>query len=93
MEDVVEGLFKILARAILYIARGVVWIAWEFMREKFLWYLGWPVCKVMTFGKLPRVRIGNVDDEHLVVFTLVIAIGFTLRLHKITYFERASEVV
>ena len=85
MDDILEGILKVLARTILFIARAIVWITWEIMCEKFLWYLGWPVSKVVTLGFLPRESITNGEKEHTAIFIIVALIGLAYPI-AITYY-------
>ena len=85
MEDIAEGIFKILARPILFIARAIVWLTWEIMCEKMLWYLGWPASKLITLGFVPRESITNGENEHPAIFVFVALVGLAYPI-AITYY-------
>ena len=44
-EDISAGFFRV-----------VSWVIWEFFFCTFCYYLGWPVCKLLTLGRYPRPR-------------------------------------
>ena len=77
-----------LVRAVLWIARGLWWLAWDIGVELVAWSVGWPVCRVLTFGRLPRVGfkgIGEVSEwesalvEGLGILSLVVSIWLLSR--------------
>ncbi|TRX56831.1 hypothetical protein [Thalassomonas sp. M1454] len=47
MEDVFEGIGKGIGRAIGYILVDVLF-------NTVCYYIGWPICKLLTFGKYPQ---------------------------------------
>ena len=75
MEELVEGPLKFIARIILTIVRIIIWFSWEVMCERFLWYLGWPVVKVVTLGNLPREGFNKMDRATPLVHFLVALVG------------------
>lgn len=69
MEDLAEGALKGLLRIIGLVVRSIIWLIWEFCFEEISWYIGWPVCRLITIGKLPRTPITERDNAtHLTIF-------------------------
>jgi len=76
VEELVEGPFKLIARVILGIVRAIIWLTWELMCERLLWYLGWPALKLMTLGKYPKERFSEVNITTTSVHFFVALVGF-----------------
>jgi len=77
MEDIVEGLLHIVARTLLAFVRLLIWFAWEVMCTTVLWYVGWPIMRVVTLGYLPQQAIDNSEGEKPFVFMAVVIVGFS----------------
>lgn len=70
MEELAEGLFRFAIRA-LGIIRALVWMIWELCFEVIGWYAGWPVCRLASFGRLPREGITeHAQASSLTSFTV-----------------------
>lgn len=80
MEEVAEGIFKIAAKVLLAVVRFLIWIAWEVMCETLLWYMGWPISRVITFGNSPKQGITNGENEEPLSYFLVALTGFATLL-------------
>jgi len=80
MDDIVEGLFHFIVRTLLAFVRLLIWFTWEVMCTTVLWYIGWPVMRVVTLGNLPQQAIGNSEDENPLVFMVVVIVGFSCLL-------------
>ena len=57
MEELAEGVFKGLLRLVSVVVRSLIWLIWEFCFEIVAWYVGWPICRVISVGNLPRESI------------------------------------
>ncbi len=77
MEELVEGPVKFIARLILGLFRFIVWLVWEMMCERLLWYLGWPVSRIVSFGNYPKQSFLEVDESDVLTHFIVAIIGFT----------------
>ena len=55
--------------------RFLIWFLWEVMCETLLWYLGWPVMRALTLGRLPEQSITNAENEDPLIAILVMAAG------------------
>jgi len=76
MEELVEGPIKLIARAILRLFRFIVWLIWEMMCERLLWYLGWPVARAFSLGHYPKQSFTEIDNSHHLTHFVVAIIGF-----------------
>lgn len=76
MEEVVEGIFKLIARIILPVVKLIVWIVWELMCETILWYIGWVVLRLVTFGYYPKEGLSEEDKAlpHTLIFTMLVGL-------------------
>lgn len=61
MEELAEGTLKGILRILGLLVRSLIWLFWELCFEEIAWYVGWPVCRAITFGKLPREFITQRD--------------------------------
>ena len=75
MEDIVIGLLRLLAQPLLFLVRVIVYLSWEVLCEKCLWYLGWPVSRTLTLGNFPKSGITDGEKEAPFVFFIVSLIG------------------
>jgi hypothetical protein len=54
MEDEIgEGVLRLLARSLYFVVRVLLWGAIEFIFDGVLWYIGWPLTRLVTFGRYP----------------------------------------
>ena len=76
MEDeIAEGFFRFVLRFVSMAVRGLVWVAYECCFEIIGWYIGWPVCKVLTLGNLPKENIHDFEQASGVTHFLVSLVG------------------
>lgn len=76
MDEAAEGVVRIAAKGILAAVRFMIWFTWEVMCERVLWYIGWPVVRVVTLGNFPKQSITDSDSEAPLAFFLVAITGF-----------------
>lgn len=62
MHDAAELLIRPIATALLYLARGLLWLGWDFCVQTVGWTVGWLVCRFITAGRFPAERVGDLDD-------------------------------
>ncbi|WP_020408004.1 hypothetical protein [Hahella ganghwensis] len=62
MEDLAEGLLKGLLRLVGVVVRTLIWLIWELCLEVITWYVGWPVCRALSFNQYPKVSINDHDQ-------------------------------
>lgn len=75
MEELAEGLFKVAIRALGIIIRALVWMIWELCFEVVGWYAGWLVCRVASFGRLPRESITEYEQASRFTGGVVCIVG------------------
>lgn len=61
--------------SILGILRFLVVIIWEGAGMKILWYIGWPITRLLSLGRFPKHRILEVEKASPLVIFLVIGVG------------------
>lgn len=79
MDDLGEGLFKSILRIIALFFRGLLWLlinSWDLCLERPGWYIGWPVCRLLSLGRLPKEAWGEPDGASDRCQVLVAIIGF-----------------
>ena len=74
LDEIGEGIFKTILRLFGYIIRFLAWLIFEGF-ESIAWYVGWPVCRIITFGKLPKEYISQHDQASPITNFLVSIIG------------------
>jgi len=52
---------EVLARPLLWLARGLLWLAWDFLVYTVAWSIGWPIWRVLTFGRFPHADWRDYD--------------------------------
>lgn len=62
MLEFADDLARPLAHAVLTVLRIVWWLTWELWLDAVTWYIGWPVCRALSFGRVPSVGIGERDE-------------------------------
>ncbi|QFT54434.1 hypothetical protein [Microbulbifer sp. THAF38] len=89
MEEIAEGALKGLLRLVSVVVRSLMWLIWELCFEVIAWYVGWPICRAISFGKLPQKAI--TDHEQASNFTnftvsmvgLVSLVGLAILIAKL----------
>jgi hypothetical protein len=51
-----------IARPLLAIARFLFWLAWEWFFHTISWSVGWPICKLLSFGRFPEAGFRDIDE-------------------------------
>ncbi len=62
MEELAEGALKGVLRLLGLCIRVLIWLMCEFLFEKVAWYIGWPICRLVTFNSRPGERITESDQ-------------------------------
>ena len=57
MEELAEGALKGILRLMGSGVRILIWLIWDLWFEIIAWYVGWPICRVVSFGKARRESI------------------------------------
>lgn len=75
MDELLEGSF----RGLLYVLRGIVRLllfqVWDLCFEVVAWYIGWPVCRVLSLGRFPKAPISAQEQESTLSGILVSIVG------------------
>lgn len=75
MEEIAEGALKGLLRLLGILVRAMVWLIWDLCFETIAWYVGWPICRALSFGKLPRQAITEYGAASYLAGMLVSTTG------------------
>ncbi len=51
-----------LIRPVLWIARALWWLGWEFLVRTVGWSIGWAIWRAVTFGRFPDTGFRDLDD-------------------------------
>ncbi|MGE8504141.1 MAG: hypothetical protein ACN6P1_18105 [Pseudomonas sp.] len=62
MDELAEGALKGILRFLGLIIRALIWLIYEFLFEKIAWYIGWPICRLITLNSLPSERITESEQ-------------------------------
>ncbi len=65
MEEILEGAIKGILKLASLIVRSLVWLILELFFDVIGWYVGWPIIRVLTFGRYPAVKIQDHDQAPL----------------------------
>ena len=90
MEELAEGLLKATLRALGLLTRFLIWLIMELFFEVTAWYVGWPICRALSLGRLPRESIGEHElAAPLTRFTVSVVgiltlLGIVILLAKLT---------
>ena len=47
---------------VLGVLRALWWLAWDFCIQTIGWSVGWCALRVLTLGRFPEERLGDVDE-------------------------------
>lgn len=75
MEELAEGAVKGILRLVGVFVRSLIWLIWELCFETIAWYVGWPVCRVISFGKLPEEAINGHERAPTLTNFIVSMVG------------------
>ncbi len=75
MEELADGALKGLLRLVSIVVRVLIWLIWEFCFETVAWYVGWPVCRAISLGKLPQESITDHERASSLTNFIVSMVG------------------
>ena len=52
-----------LLRPALWVLRGAWWLIWELLFELVAWWVGWPLCRLLSLGRFPSAGWAHPDDD------------------------------
>ncbi len=75
MEEIVEAVLKGVLRLFGVVIRSFVWLMLEVCFELVAWYIGWPICRAISLGKLPQVAITEQEQASTLTQIVVSLVG------------------
>lgn len=75
MADLAELLIRPIASVVLRFLRALLWLGWDIGVSTIGWSVGWCICRVLSFGRFPSVRLGDEDAYDFLPCLLVEVIG------------------
>jgi hypothetical protein len=69
---------ELAAKPLFLVARFLLWLTWELMFQTIAWVIGWPIVRILSFGKLPRARIGGYEESGAGEAIFVCGAGFAV---------------
>ncbi len=77
MEDeIAHSILHTIGRAFYFIVRVLVWGILEYFFHEVCWYIGWPIVRALSLGRLPKQGILAPHRAHSVTGLLVCLVGF-----------------
>lgn len=67
---------ELAARPLFLIARFLLWLAWDFLCLTIAWSIGWPIVRLLSFGRFPHVGLGEYDESGTGEAFIVCGVGF-----------------
>lgn len=75
MEEIIEAVLKGVLRLFGVVIRSFVWLMLEVCFELVAWYIGWPICRAISLGKLPQVAITEQEQASTLTQIVVSLVG------------------
>lgn len=76
LDDVIE----LGARPLLAVVRFVWWLVWDWFCYEVLWFIGWPLCRLITFGQLPHTAWRDEEEAASLIEMLLVRLVGLLAL-------------
>jgi hypothetical protein len=54
---------ELAARSLFLIARCLLWLAWDFLFLTIAWSVGWPMVRLLSFGRFPHSGFREYDES------------------------------
>ena len=71
-------ILDVIARPLLYVLRGALWLVWEAFVLTVAWWVGWPVWRLLTLGRFPHAGFNGDDEAGTRELVLVCTVGLAL---------------
>ena len=78
MEDIIELALRGIGKAFLFLSRILLFLIWQGLCERLLWYIGWPITKAITLGNFPKQGIAEIEKEGYFTQAFVVIIGLII---------------
>jgi hypothetical protein len=75
LEELAEGAVKSVLRLAGLLIRSLIWLIWECLFETIAWYVGWPICRVLSFNQYPKASITEHEQAGTLTNVLVSTVG------------------
>ena len=75
MEELAEGIIKTIIRLFGVVVRSLIWLIWELCFWEIGWYIGWPICRLASFGYYPKEPINDQNYVNTLNGFIVSLIG------------------
>lgn len=72
MIDWADGLL----RPLYLFLRFLLWLGWDMLLLGVGWAIGWPLCRLLSLGRMPSVGFRQAHDASLTEQVFVGALGF-----------------
>lgn len=66
---------EIVGRPLYLVARFLLWLTWDFLCMTVAWTIGWPIVRLLCFGRFPHVGIGEYDEAGTGEAIIVCGVG------------------
>tara|TARA_R110002049_G_C8743173_1_gene527124 strand:+ start:61 stop:342 length:282 start_codon:yes stop_codon:yes gene_type:complete len=80
LEELAEGIVKSILRLIGVVIRSLIWLIWELCFEIIGWYVGWPICRAISFGYYPKESINDQEQVNHLSGFIVSLVGIVALL-------------
>ena len=74
MNDITD----VLVRPVLAVARAIGWVVSEFLIHIVTWSIGWPLWRLVTFGRYPESGFGDGEEAGTIETVLVSGLGLVV---------------
>ena len=78
-----------LLRPLLWLARGLWWLGFDFMVRTVGWTIGWLIWRLFTFGRFPDTGIRELDETVLWASILVEITGLAVLAGAIWWLSKS----
>ncbi|MCF7222582.1 hypothetical protein [Marilutibacter chinensis] len=79
-------LIELAARPLYLLARLLLWLAWDLLFLTVAWAIGWPIWRVISFGRFPHVGIGEYEESGTGEAFLVCGVGIAILVAMVWLF-------
>lgn len=71
----IDEMLTLAARPLLVVLRFIWWLAWDWLVWEVFWWIGWPICRVLSFGRLPQDGWREADRDLDLESAVVLLVG------------------
>ena len=85
-------ILELLAKPLLALARFLLWLSWDWFFHTISWSIGWPICRVLTFGRFPETGFRDIDETADWAVFIVCLIGLATLVGAIWLLSRHMNI-